>query len=82
MQEAFASNVLVIASCIGGMREAMEGGKKGLLFKAGDAKDLADKMLYCIKNPEFVNECKAYLKDYAPKSMKEHAEEIEAIYTL
>jgi glycosyltransferase involved in cell wall biosynthesis len=80
IQEAFASNVLVIASDIGGMKEAMEGGGKGLLFKAGDAKDLANKILYCVKNPEFINECKEYLKDYKPKSMREHADEIERVY--
>ena len=42
--EAMASGVAVIASNSGGPLEIIDDGKTGLLFKAGDAKDLSEKI--------------------------------------
>ncbi len=53
MIEAFAAGVPVIASDIGAMREVVSDGQNGLYFRAGDAKDLADKILFLIQNDEF-----------------------------
>lgn len=44
MIEAFACRLPVIASDIGAMAELVEDGKTGLLFKTGDATDLAKKI--------------------------------------
>ncbi len=48
--EAMASNCKVIASDIEACRELINS-RKGLLFRTGDEKDLAEKILYCLKNP-------------------------------
>ena len=50
--EAMAARTPVIASRIGGIPELVEDGKTGYLFEAGDAKDLADKMLKFVLHPE------------------------------
>jgi glycosyltransferase involved in cell wall biosynthesis len=44
--EAFACGLPVIASRIGALAEIIEDGKTGLLFEAGNAKDLADKLAW------------------------------------
>lgn len=45
--EALAMGKLVIGSDVGGMREVLDEGRAGLLFKAGDAHDLARQLLRC-----------------------------------
>jgi glycosyltransferase involved in cell wall biosynthesis len=50
--EAMAAGTPVIASRIGGIPELVEDGKTGYLFEAGNAKDLADKMLEFVLHPE------------------------------
>lgn len=44
--EAFACGLPVVASRIGALAEIVEDGKTGLLFEAGNAKDLADKLAW------------------------------------
>jgi len=41
IQEAFLAGVPVVASRIGGIPEAVDDGRNGLLFRAGDSEDLA-----------------------------------------
>ncbi len=48
--EAMAQQKLVIASDVGGHLELIKDGKTGILFKAGDADDLARKVLYMLDN--------------------------------
>ncbi len=49
----------IIASDTGGLKEQLNHGKIGLLFKAGDARDLAEKMEYLMDNPfEFDHQAK------------------------
>ncbi len=50
--ESFALGKPVIASQIGGIPELVEDHKTGLLFKAGDAKNFAEKIEWLIKRPE------------------------------
>jgi glycosyltransferase involved in cell wall biosynthesis len=52
MQEGLASGLVVIGSATGGTVEAIEHGKNGLLFKAGDADDLANQIKYLLDNPQ------------------------------
>lgn len=50
--EGFNAGLLVIASNVGGVPYMIEDGKNGLLFTSDDAVEMADKMLFAIKNQE------------------------------
>ena len=50
--EAMAMKKVLIASDIGGHRELIKDKKTGLLFKAGDAKDLSKIILQALSNPK------------------------------
>lgn len=51
--EAMAMGKVLVASDVGGHKELIQDGKTGLLFKAGDAKDLAEKIQLILKDKEF-----------------------------
>lgn len=53
-QEAMAVGRAVITTDVPGCRETVENGVNGFLVPKWDAKALADKMLFCIENPEEV----------------------------
>lgn len=75
IQEARAARVPVIASDLGGMREAIEDGVDGLLFKAGSARDLAIKMAQIWKDPQRI----VRMAENAPEPMTlaEHVDRLE-----
>lgn len=50
--EAFARGTPVIASRLGAMAELIDDGRTGLLFRHGDAEDLAAKVEWAIAHPE------------------------------
>lgn len=76
MHEAFQCGVPVIATDLGGMRELLaEGG--GLLFRRGDAADLAACMRRIIERPEVLQGLRQRLP--LVKSIEANAEEMEAI---
>jgi glycosyltransferase involved in cell wall biosynthesis len=54
--ESFACGLPVIASHIGALAELIEDGETGLLFEAGNATDLANKMQWALQNPEKMRE--------------------------
>ncbi|PKO51997.1 MAG: transferase [Betaproteobacteria bacterium HGW-Betaproteobacteria-20] len=68
--EAFACGLPVIASRIGALAEIVEDGRTGLLFEAGNAADLADKLAWAEAHPE----------EMVKMGMAAHAE-YEAKYT-
>lgn len=49
--EAFAKGTPVIAANIGAIAESVEHGRTGLLFRPGDAEDLADKVEWALAHP-------------------------------
>src|SRR5439155_9349363 len=51
IQEAFLAGVPVIASRIGGIPEVVRDGRNGLLFRAGDAADLARSLTRLLDEP-------------------------------
>lgn len=76
--EAMAAGLPVIASNVPGLASVVDG--YGLLFKPGDAKDLADKILTLwnneIERERVVSLCKQRAKIYDIQTMKEKFEEI------
>jgi glycosyltransferase involved in cell wall biosynthesis len=50
--EAYATGTPVIASRIGSLAEVVEDGVTGLLARAGDARDLADRLLWANNHPD------------------------------
>ncbi len=54
--ESFASGKAVIGSDIGGMPDLIDNGVNGLLFRAGSAQDLAEKIDFLIKDDSRVVE--------------------------
>jgi GT2 family glycosyltransferase/glycosyltransferase involved in cell wall biosynthesis len=55
IQEAFLAGVPVVASRIGGIPELVEEGRGGLLFEAGDARDLARQLTRLAEEPGLVD---------------------------
>jgi len=78
LAEARATKTPVIASNLGAIPEFVEDGKTGLLFKLGNSKDLYEKIMQIIENPNLIEKFKGNIK--LPKSMEEQAKEIEKIY--
>lgn len=52
IMEAFASGKPVIASDLGGIPEMVDNGENGLLFPAGDAEELARRLVTLFESPE------------------------------
>jgi glycosyltransferase involved in cell wall biosynthesis len=52
--ESFACGVPVLCSRLGGMQEIVEDGRTGLHFTAGDAQDIAEKVLSAWSSPEAI----------------------------
>ncbi len=53
--EAMAMEKAVIASDVGGLRELVDNGRTGLLFRSGDINDLITKLTALIENPKLRN---------------------------
>ncbi len=71
--EAFACGTPVIASSLGAMAELVRHGYNGLLFRAGDARDLATQVRYAFTHPEHMAEMRRnarreYEEKYTPES--------------
>lgn len=75
IQEARAARVPVIASDIGGMKEAVRDEVDGLLFPAGDAKELARKMAALVRDPERIAQMAARAR--RPLTVVEHVDVVE-----
>jgi len=78
LAEARATNTPVIASNLGAIPEFVEDGKTGLLFEPNNPKDLYEKIMQLIQNPELIEKFKTNIE--LPKSIEEQAREIEKIY--
>lgn len=62
LQAAYTFGRPVIATNVGGLPEAVEDGKSGFLVPAESPKDLAEKIVLLVNNPDLVNEMGAYAK--------------------
>jgi hypothetical protein len=76
--EAFAHRTPVIATDLGGMAEMVSHGRNGLLFRVGDAADLADQFRRLLSEPGLL----PALRDGVPavKTFADEVSEIEAVY--
>jgi glycosyltransferase involved in cell wall biosynthesis len=72
--EAFAHRTPVITSNLGGMAELVDDNKTGLLFKMGDAADLAKKIRTLSNNPELLAGMRKNIS-----SVKTHEEEMDEL---
>jgi glycosyltransferase involved in cell wall biosynthesis len=78
VREAFICKIPVIASDIGALPEAVQNGETGLLFQAGNAIDLYEKMELIIHHPDLIEKFKTNIGPV--KSIEQQAEEMEGIY--
>jgi glycosyltransferase involved in cell wall biosynthesis len=79
IQEAFAANIPVITSNLGGMAEAVTHEVNGLLFERGDAADLARQMKRVAEEHGVLNRLRAGIPEV--KSVQAEVDELENIYT-
>jgi glycosyltransferase involved in cell wall biosynthesis len=79
IQEAFSARTVVIASNIGGIPELVNDGINGLLFRAGDAQDLREKIECLAQDQELFRRLQFNIKQ--AKSMADHAGELEEVYS-
>lgn len=78
LAEARATRTPVIASNLGAIPEFVEDGRTGLLFEPNNPKDLYEKIMQIIENPELIEKFKTNIRP--PKNIREQAKELEKIY--
>jgi glycosyltransferase involved in cell wall biosynthesis len=80
--EAFACGKCVVASDTGGIPELVENGRNGLLFRPGDADDLAAKIAYLMEHRQNATELgrNAYEKISRVNNVQSHCRELLSIY--
>ena len=80
--EAFALGVPAIGSRIGGIPELIKDGETGLLFEAGDAIDLNNKIRWVLDNPDAISKMGHNARTLAEKQYSPglHYERLMKIY--
>jgi len=80
--EGMATRKPVVATKIGGPLEIIEDGKNGLLVNPNDPEDMAEKIIYLLKNTELRNEMgkKAFETAKYKFSIERHANLLEKVY--
>jgi len=76
--EAFAHRTPVIATDLGGMAEMVSHGRSGLLFRVGDAADLAAQLRRLLSEPGLLPALRAGVPEV--KTFADEVTEIEAVY--
>ena len=79
IQEAFIMGVPVIASRLGALVEMVQEGRNGLLFTAGDSKDLATVLQRLIDQPEQLTHLRQGITP--PPTLVEHVTQVIDLYT-
>ncbi len=78
VHEAYLAGVPVLASDIGGLAEYVGEGRGGMNFRAGDDKDLYEKIKEIMDNPSLIEKMRSTIPPV--KSIEENAGELEGIY--
>ena len=81
IHEAFIANIPLIVSNIGGMRELIKNEIEGLLFQAGNYKDLLIKINMFISNTKLLDLYKKNIKLRYVKNIGELCREMEDAYS-
>ena len=76
--EAFAHDIPVIASNLGGMAELVNDGENGLLFKPGDPDSLAQQLRRLLEDPHLLPKLRAGIGPV--KNLAQEIDELEEIY--
>ncbi len=76
--EAHAAGVPVLASDLGGMAEMVRHGVDGLLFRVGDAQDLAAQLRELVGNPDLLRRLRAGIEPV--RTLGQELEELLEIY--
>lgn len=81
--EAMAQGRLVVASDVGGHRELMRHGETAIMFRAGDAEDLARKVVELLEAPQRWDQLKAAARKYVEgeRSWKRCVAQYESVYS-
>lgn len=84
IHEALEAGVCVITADIGGMKEYIQHGKNGLLFKHRNESSLKEQLQYLIDNPDSINKLSKggylYSENKHIPDIKEHVHALEKIY--
>jgi glycosyltransferase involved in cell wall biosynthesis len=75
---AFSAGAPVVATDVGGLSEAVTGGRDGLLFRLGDAAGLARCLERLVGEPGLLPELRRGIGPV--KTIEENAEELESLY--
>jgi len=78
IREALITKTPIVASRVGSIPELVINKVNGLLFEPGNSKDLHDKIMQIIENPNLIDMFKQNIK--SPRDIKEQVMEIEKIY--
>jgi len=82
MLEAYAANLPVIASDHGGMRELVEDGRDGLLFRPGDAAELARTMQRIVDDADLNSQLQAGARRRLVRDTEDEMRQLLTIYDL
>jgi glycosyltransferase involved in cell wall biosynthesis len=76
--EALAARKPIIGARIGGIPDFVKHGHNGLLFKAGDADDLAGRMNELVQSPQTIERLRRNIQ--TPSTIEYHTQDMERIY--
>lgn len=76
--EAFAHRTPVVASDLGGMAELVRDGEDGLLFQAGDASSLADRLRRLVEEPDLTEALRTGIEPV--RAVEQEMTELQTIY--
>lgn len=81
--ESYASGTPVLASNLGSLPECVEEGCTGYLFQLGNARHLAERLLYCFNHPEHVVEMGMNSRTVAETTYSEalHLDKLSKLFT-
>jgi glycosyltransferase involved in cell wall biosynthesis len=80
--ESFFHGVPVVGSRIGGIPELIREGYNGLLFEAGNPKELRHSLLYLVNHPDELKKMSERALESAKKyTIQAHTSKLEDIYT-
>jgi glycosyltransferase involved in cell wall biosynthesis len=77
-RESLHAKVPVIGPDIGGIPEVIQDGINGFLFRSGDYRDLADKLMILIRDPEKLNTLRNGIGPV--RTIAEEVDDLESIY--